>query len=123
MDMMEVRRRVMLSMASGKEELVTIPPNNISNTKDMDAFLETIVTGWNTENILLGYKDGDIATNGMLLCFSKYMVDLNAAFDRVWRSKADGTFQNSVSRNDWVITIKEGSVYRVIRNPFTLITG
>lgn len=104
----------------GSEELITIPENNLTNSTNLDAFLETIIQGWNTEFIFLGYKEGGIAVNGLLGCFSNYANTQYSGLSQVWRAKANGGYQNNASRNGGAINVAQGSVYRVIRNPFTI---
>ena len=110
-------------MANGKEELITIPANSFNNSSNLDSFLSTVIDGWDTEFIFLGYVSGASSlANSLLGCFSQYAFEKYPGFlAQVWRGGSSGKIQNSITRNNWILYIPEGSVYRVIRNPFTTV--
>lgn len=93
-------------------EILTLPDGNLTNSSNIDTYFENLVSGWNTEIILL-FKVGNLpgASNELVATWSKYA--LTHQFQQVYRST--GTDVQNVTRNDWIIKTVQGTKYYVCR--------
>ena len=118
MDLMAIRRGLMMSMAEGiKAETIVIPDDTLTNSSNFDAYFEQLVNGWNTEIILLFKKDLSTYISRRLIggwsAYAQNTNKSNSAFTDLWRYESNKIM--SINRNDWSINVNSGDEYYVVR--------
>jgi hypothetical protein len=114
MDMMEVRRRVMLSMVANGKTII-LPNGNLTNTTNLDSWFAEFMPEWETEPLFI-WADEPTTVNELIGCFSKYAVDTYNGLAQVWkRLSSEQKYLQNISRNGWGIKTVQGRKYKVMR--------
>lgn len=118
MELMQLRRRLMMGMAqSNSYESIIITDSSLTNSSNIDTYFANLIDGWETELIFIVLKNPVAIANRFYACFSKYANDNNSrsnGFTQVYKLLSNGSVQ-AISRNDWGINVAIGDEYMIFR--------
>lgn len=98
----------------GSAEYIILPDNTLTNSSNIDAYFEPLITGWDSELILLFAASKLTENNEFAGCYSEYAATTFTSLQTVWRMYGTTTL-SGITRNDWTLKTTTGRRYQVVR--------